>query len=55
VAVYMHEPSAATVDLAPAPATLRIAIWASAAGILVLGIFPSTLLSVISFSASVFR
>jgi len=55
VAVYMHEPSAATADLAPAPATLRIAIWASALGILFLGIFPSKLLSVISFSASVFR
>ena len=55
VAVYMHEPSAATTDLAQAPATLRIAIWASAAGVLLLGIFPSALLSVISFSASVFR
>lgn len=55
VAVYMHEPSAATTELAPAPATLRIAIWASAAGVLLLGIFPSALLSVISFSASVFR
>ena len=55
VAVYMREPSAATIELTPAPATLRIAIWASAAGILFLGIFPSALLSVISFSASVFR
>jgi NADH-quinone oxidoreductase subunit N len=55
VAVYMHEPGAAILELTPAPATLRIAIWASAAGILFLGIFPSALLSVISFSASVFR
>jgi NADH-quinone oxidoreductase subunit N len=55
VAVYMQEPSANTERLpAPAP-SLRFAIWASAIGTLILGIFPSALLSFASFSAAAFR
>jgi NADH-quinone oxidoreductase subunit N len=55
VAIYMYEPGPAMAQL-PAPSTsLRIAIWASALGTLVLGIFPSSLLSFASFSAAAFR
>ncbi len=55
VAVYMREPAAAVTELRGASASLRIAIWASAAGTLILGIFPSALLSFASASAAVFR
>jgi NADH-quinone oxidoreductase subunit N len=55
VAIYMREPGPATKEL-PAPSTsLRVAIWASAVGVLILGIFPSSLLSFASFSASALR
>jgi NADH-quinone oxidoreductase subunit N len=55
VAIYMHEPGEATAEIgAPAPA-LNIAIWASAIGVLVLGIFPSALLQFASLSAAAFR
>ena len=55
VAIYMHEPGEATAKLAaPAPA-LNIAIWASAIGVLVLGIFPSFLLQFASLSAAAFH
>ncbi len=55
VAIYMHEPGAATLELPPPSASLRVAIWASAAGTLILGIFPSTLLSFVTSSAAPFR
>jgi NADH-quinone oxidoreductase subunit N len=55
VAMYMHEPGESMQDLTPASFSLRVAIWASAIGVLVLGIFPSTLLSFVSFSAATFR
>ncbi len=55
VAIYMREPGAAMMELAPPAASLRVAIWASAVGTLILGIFPSTLLSFASFSAAAFR
>jgi NADH-quinone oxidoreductase subunit N len=55
VAIYMHEPCEATSEIA-APATgLNIAIWASAIGVLILGIFPSALLQFASVSAAAFR
>ncbi len=55
VAMYFREPNENTAEL-PAPSTsLRIAIWASALGILLLGIFPSTLLSFASSSAFTLR
>jgi NADH-quinone oxidoreductase subunit N len=55
VAIYMHEPAANVAKLPPASPSLRIAIWASALGVLILGIFPSTLLSFVSLSAAAFR
>ena len=55
VAMYMREPSAAMLDLTPPSLSLRLAIWGSALGTLVLGIFPSTLLGFASLSASAFR
>jgi NADH-quinone oxidoreductase subunit N len=55
VAIYMQEPGAATAELPPPSTSLRIAIWASALGTLFLGIFPGTLLSFVSYSASALR
>jgi NADH-quinone oxidoreductase subunit N len=55
VAVYMREPGAAVAKLPPVSPGLRIALWASALGVLVLGIFPSSLLSFASLSAAAFR
>jgi NADH-quinone oxidoreductase subunit N len=54
-AIYMQEPGEATEQLPAPSASLSIAIWASAVGTLILGIFPSTLLSFASFSAAAFR
>jgi NADH-quinone oxidoreductase subunit N len=55
VAIYMHEPGEATEEIgSPAPA-LNIAIWASAIGVLILGIFPSALIQFAALSASAFR
>lgn len=51
VAIYMHEPGTATNELAPPSLSMRAAIWASALGTLVLGIFPSSLLSFAAASA----
>lgn len=55
VAIYMREPSANVAKLPPPSPSLRIAIWASALGVLILGIFPSTLLSFVSLSAAAFH
>lgn len=55
VAAYMHEPGAATVELAPPSKGFRVAMWASALGTLFLGIFPNTLLSFVSYSATALR
>jgi len=55
VAIYMHEPGVATTELPPASAGVRVAIWASALGTLFLGIFPGTLLSFVSYSATALR
>ena len=55
VAVYMREPVPATEQLAPPSGSLRLAIWASAIGTLILGIFPSTILSFASLSAAALR
>ena len=55
VAIYMQEPGAATLELAPPAAGLRVAVWASALGTLFLGIFPGVLLSFASVSAAMFR
>ena len=55
VAAYMREPGAAAMELAPLSKGTGIAIWASALGVLFLGIFPSALLSFASLSASIFK
>jgi NADH-quinone oxidoreductase subunit N len=55
VAIYMREPSATMAQLPPPSPSTRIALWASAIGVLILGIFPSTLLSFAVSSASIFR
>jgi len=55
VAIYMHEPGEATAEIGSPAAGLNLAIWASAIGVLVLGIFPSTLLKFASISAAAFK
>ncbi len=55
VAVYMRDPSEAMEQLPPAKTSLKVAIWASAVGVLILGIFPGTLLSFASTSAALLR
>lgn len=55
VAIYMREPSTPVAQLPPPSPSLQIAMWASAIGVLLLGIFPSTLLTFVSQSASLFR
>lgn len=55
VAIYMREPGDAVEELAPPSTGERVAIWASALGILFLGIFPSSLLSFASASSAALR
>ncbi len=55
VAVYMREPAEAMEQMPPPAMSLRIAIWASAIGVLILGIFPGTLSTFTSSSAAMFR
>jgi NADH-quinone oxidoreductase subunit N len=55
VAVYMKEPGEAVEQLSPPAFSLRLALWGSAVGILVLGIFPGTILSFAASSAALFR
>jgi NADH-quinone oxidoreductase subunit N len=51
-AVYMQEPGEAINTLEPLAPGLRLTIWATAFGTLVLGIFPSTLIGFVSSSAT---
>jgi NADH-quinone oxidoreductase subunit N len=51
VAMYMQEPGESVAKLDPIATGTRLAIWTSAVGTLVLGIFPSLLLPVVSYSA----
>ena len=55
VAMYMREPGDSMLDLTPPTLGLRLAIWGSAIGTLILGIFPSSILSFATLSASAFR
>jgi NADH-quinone oxidoreductase subunit N len=55
VAIYMKDPGEAVEQLPPPAISLRIAIWASALGVLILGVFPGTLLSIATSSAAMFR
>lgn len=51
-AAYMQEPGEATNTLEPLAPGLRVTIWATALGTLLLGIFPSTLIDFVSSSAT---
>ncbi len=51
-AVYMQEPGEATSTLQPLEPGLRLTIWATALGTLLLGIFPSALIGFVSNSAA---
>lgn len=54
VAIYFREPVAAMAELPPPSPTLRIAVWASALGVLLLGIFPSALINFATGSTAAF-
>lgn len=53
VVMYMREPAEADEDLPPPGAALKLALWACAAGTLVLGIFPSAILGFVERAAGV--
>jgi NADH-quinone oxidoreductase subunit N len=55
VVMYMHEPAEATADLPPLGGALRFTIYASAAGTLLLGVFPSLVLNFAARSAALIR
>ena len=55
VVMYMHEPGESTADLAPPSSGLRIALWASALGTLILGVMPSLVLDFAGRSAALGR
>jgi NADH-quinone oxidoreductase subunit N len=52
VAIYMRQPDVATMQLEAPPFTLRLAMWVSAIGVLVLGLFPAPLLQFATSSAA---
>jgi NADH-quinone oxidoreductase subunit N len=52
VAIYMRVPDVATMQLESPPVSLKLAMWASAVGVLALGLFPSTLLQFAASSAA---
>ena len=55
VVMYMQEPGDATTSLTPLSAGIRTAIWASALGTLILGIFPSLLLNFATSSSALVK
>jgi NADH-quinone oxidoreductase subunit N len=55
VAIYMREPDVAVTQLEAPPASLRVALWISAFGVLLLGLFPSALLQFANSSAASLR
>ena len=52
VAIYMREPDVPTNQLEAPPASLRMAMWLTALGVLALGLFPSPLLQFATSSAA---
>jgi NADH-quinone oxidoreductase subunit N len=52
VVMYMHEPGESSEPLPPLPIGLKTALWASAAGTLLLGIYPSLVLDFAGRSAA---
>jgi len=55
VVMYMHSPSEATSDLPPLGGALKAAVYASALGTLLLGVFPSLVLNFATKSAGLVR
>ena len=55
VVMYMHEPRPATADLPALAGSTRLALWACAAGTLVLGIYPSLALDFADRSAQLVK
>jgi NADH-quinone oxidoreductase subunit N len=55
VVMYMHEPGSATEDLPALSGSTRLALWACAAGTLILGIFPSLALDFAGRSAQLVK
>lgn len=55
VAMYMHEPGESMHEIGAPSTGLNVAIWASAIGVLLLGIFPSALLQFATISAAAFH
>ncbi len=55
VVMYMRQPGEATRELPPPEAGLRLALWCCAAGTLLLGVFPSTVLDFVVRSAALGR
>ena len=45
VVMYMHEPTSTTDTLEPPSPGIRLALWTSAIGTLLLGVFPSVILN----------
>jgi NADH-quinone oxidoreductase subunit N len=55
VVMYMREPGEAMTDLPPQSASLKAALWGSAAATLLLGIFPSLILGFVNGAARIGR
>jgi NADH-quinone oxidoreductase subunit N len=55
VVMYMHDPTESTADLPPLGVGLKTALWTSAAGTLILGIFPSVILNYAGASAALVK
>jgi NADH:ubiquinone oxidoreductase subunit 2 (subunit N) len=53
--MYMHEPAAAAPELPALGGALGTVLWASALGILALGIYPGIVLEFVNHSASLAR
>ncbi len=53
VVMYMREPAEAAEPLPPPGAALKLALWACAAGTLLLGLYPSAILGVVNAAAGV--
>jgi len=55
VVMYMHEPGEAATSVPPLSPALKTALWATAAGTLVLGVFPSLILDFANRSAALVK
>jgi NADH-quinone oxidoreductase subunit N len=55
VVMYFREPGEASTSVAAPTAGIQIALWASVAGTLILGIYPSLLLNFATYSSNIGR